>query len=377
MNKKVKVCLCLECMDINGGGPSRSVPSLAKSLAQNDIDVTLLTRYSDTNNLHLLENTDVRVVQINSNNEIAEVLTSGFDIIHTQGLWMPFYHVVTKVAKKIGIPLIVTPRGTLEPHCLEDKKIKKKMALVFYQRKDLKEAICLQATAEMEAGSFRKLELKNPIAVIPNGIEISDYPLRSNEEIEKQVLFLSRIDPKKGISILLEAWKDIAPIFLDWKLTIVGNGDEGYIKSLKKEIQRKGIEQSTQILPPAFGEEKYRLYTKSALFVLPTYSENFGMAIAEAMSCGLPIITTTGTPWKMLNSSGAGWCIDLSAENLKNTLIEAMSLPLTELLKKGIIGNKIINKYFTNDGVAVKIAALYSWIIGRSKLVPEFVKLLD
>ena len=188
----MNVCLCLECMDVNGGGPSRSVPALAKSLSNEGVNVTILTRYSETNNIHILEGTGVSIVEINNNNEIYDVLNNEFDIIHTQGLWRPFYHYITKISKKLKVPLLITPRGTLEPYCLETKKIKKRFAMALYQRQDLNEADCLLATARAEADNFRKLGLKSPIAIIPNGIELSNYPLRKNIIPKKQVLFLSR-----------------------------------------------------------------------------------------------------------------------------------------------------------------------------------------
>lgn len=372
----MKVCLCLECMDVNGGGPSRSVPALAKSLDAIDVSVTILTARSQTNNIHSLIGTNVNVIEIDSNKEIYSVLNADFDIIHTQGLWIPFYHYVTKVAKKLNIPLLVTPRGTLEPHCLSVKKWKKKIAMALYQKSDLNTADCLLATADMEAEHFKLLGLNNPIAVIPNGLDVLSYPLRKIAHPKKQILFLSRLSPKKGIPLLLEAWSQLANDYPEWSLLIVGNGESLYINQLNEEIKSHGIVSSVKIHSPAFGEEKYRLYCESSLFVLPTYSENFGMVIAEAMSCGIPVITTKGTPWEILNTRNAGWWIDLSVKNLRETLSNAMSLSEEELIHKGIIGNQIILDEFTNDSVAAKMKLLYSYLIDDSEENRKKVKSL-
>ena len=169
---------------------------------------------------------------------------------------------------------------------------------------------------------------------------------------------------------------------------IVGNGEPGYIKSLELKVESLGTQNYIKILPQIFGEAKAKLYQESSLFCLPSYSENFGMVIAEAMSCGLPAITTNGTPWQLLNGDcttmGAsldflgddkrtGWCIDLSIENLEKALREAMSMDSKELYEMGQRGSRLINENFNYRSVAKKTKSLYEWIV-MSGDKPTFVQ---
>ena len=253
-----------------------------------------------------------------------------------------------------------------EPWSLEQKTWKKKLAWWLYQGEDVKKAACVYTTAEMEAQHIRELGVETLISVIPNGIEIDGYPCRkSAENVKKQVLFLSRIHEKKGIELLIEAFARLKDDLAGWTLKIVGNGEEEYIVGLKKMVAEMQLQGIIQILPPVFGEAKVQLYQESSLFCLPSYSENFGMVIAEAMSCGVPVITTTNCPWEFLNETKTGWCIDLSVENLEKSLREAMSLPAEELFDIGQRASKLIAERFDYRPVAKKTKQLYEKIINK------------
>ncbi len=366
----MKICIAISTIDKNSGGPSRSVPILAKGLSSLGVNTTLLVQESNNMNYHLLENTNVRIIVLPRKAKIDEIeriiLNESFDLIHSQNLWSPFYNKVARIARRHAIPYIMTPRGTLEPWSLSQKRIKKIIALAIYQKKDLRKANCILATSKMEANNVRNLSIKTPIAVIPNGIDVSEYKCRSVDtlnNVKKQVLFLSRIHPKKGIEILIRSWASIVNKYPDWKVVIAGNGEESYILSLQEQIKSYNMEDRIVIIPPVFGEEKHQLYCESSVFVLPTYSENFGMVIAEAMSCGVPVITTNGTPWQELNEVNLGWCIDLSEDNLTKVLIEAIELGLEKLFIKGQSASKHIYNTYQYTEVAKKNLTVYEWIL--------------
>lgn len=285
---------------------------------------------------------------------------------------------MAKILSKNKIPFIMTPRGALEPWCMKNKRIKKYLAWHLYQKSDLQDASTVLATCKMEADHLRKLSLSSPIAIIPNGIDVSEYPCRLKESsklVKKRILFISRISPKKGIELLIDAWQQIYKQHEDWDVVIAGNGDEAYIQELKMQIKTKGLQDNINILPPVYGKEKYILYTTSSLFVLPTYSENFGMVIAEAMSCGLPVITTNGTPWQELNEKHLGWCIDLSVENLAKTISAAINLGQEGLFELGQRCSKHIHDTYQYTEVATMIKAVYEWIVNGGKR-PEYVDVL-
>lgn len=375
----MKICVLTATIDKKGGGPSRSVPILAKGLAEIGCDVTLVTVESDDMNTHILDGTSVKLIilpQDYTKSELESVLLNNhFDIVHAQGVWLPIYHKMANVLYRNNIPFIMTPRGALEPWCLKRKALKKKLALMLYQKRDLQKSKAVLTTALMEANHLRDLGLTAPIAIIPNGIDVSEYPCRpieSKASVKKQIVFISRISPKKGIEFLIDAWEQLYKKYPEWSIKIAGNGSESYIQELMNKIKSKGLQSMIEILPPIFGKDKYRLYTESSLFVLPTYSENFGMVIAEALSCGLPVMTTTGTPWNELNEKGIGWCINLNIENVMNTISEAIDLGQDRLFEMGQRGSRYVHDTFQYRKVAGKNKCLYEWAVGKTN-IPDFI----
>ena len=249
--------------------------------------------------------------------------------------------------------------------------------MALYQRKDIAQASCIHATAAMEAENLRQLGFKNPIAVIPNGIDLSAYPIsiNSQEEQKRTILFLSRIHLKKGIELLIEAWGQLdKTIRSNWQVEIAGNGDAGYIDSLQQLIYSKGLSDEIRIIGSQFGPVKLATYQRADLFVLPTYSENFGIVVAEALACGLPVITTKGTPWEELNTHKAGWCIDIGVTPLVAALQQAMQMTDTERVLMGLNGRKLVEDNYSIESVANKMTQLYEWILGKQEK-PEFVYL--
>ena len=373
----MKVLTFVSSIDLSSGGPSRSVPMLVKGLAELGVDITLMTIRSDNMNVHALEGTiaNLKVLEPSfSRKEIAQYLENEkFHLIQIQSMWDLPYHKVMVEARKLGIPYIVTPRGMLEPWSLSQKKWKKKLAWWLYQRNDVQKSVCVFTTAKMEAEHVTNLGITTCKAVIPNGIETDSYPCKTSVDVvKKQVLFLSRVHVKKGIEILFDAWKRIHSEFAGWQLLVVGNGEAEYIQSLENRVENLGLKENIKILPPVFGNDKIQLYQESALFCLPSYSENFGMAIAEAMSCGTPVITTTNCPWNILNDTKTGWCIDLSVDNLERALREALSMNPTELYDMGQKASKLIYENFDYRNVTRKTLCLYEWLLGGGEK-PEFV----
>lgn len=391
----MKVLTFITSISLKGGGPSRSVPMLVKGLAELGVDITLMTYWSDDMNTHALDGTSAKLKVLRpdfSRSQMEEyIISEKFDVIQLQSMWDLRYHIVAKTARKHRIPYIITPRGMLEPWCLSQKKWKKKLAMALYQMKDIKRSACVFTTAEMEALHVRDLGVDVPMVVLPNGIETDSYPCRiSKDKVKKQILFLSRIHIKKGIELLIDAFDRIIKKNADmddWTVAIVGNGEEEYIRELKRKVEGLNLRDKVKILVPVFGDAKVKLYQESSIFCLPSYSENFGMVIAEAMSCGVPCITTNGTPWQLLNGEvstmGAnldilgknrktGWCIDLNVDNLEKVLLEAMTMKTEALYEMGQKGNLLVQENFNYKSVARKVMQLYSWLLDGGQ-TPAFV----
>ena len=373
----MKILSFVSSLDLSSGGPSRSVPMLVKGLAELGVDITLMTIRSENMNIHSLEGTTAKLKVLSpsfSRKEIAKYLAEErFELIQIQSVWEMHYHKVILEARKQNIPYIVTPRGMLEPWSLSQKKWKKKLAWWLYQRNDVQKSACVFTTAKMEAEHVSDLGITTCKAVIPNGIETDAYPCKSSVEgVKKQVLFLSRVHVKKGIELLFEAWKRLHPDYVDWQLLVIGNGEADYIHSLENKVESFGLKDCIKILPPVFGEAKIKVYQESALFCLPSFSENFGMVIAESMSCGTPVITTTNCPWIILNDTKTGWCIDLSVDNIEHALREAMTMSSVDLYAMGQKASKFIYENFDYRSVTLKILRLYEWLLNGGEK-PEFI----
>lgn len=377
----MKIIHLVSSIDASTGGPARSITASiqgVKSLSQ--YKLKLNCGHSDTPIYGILEDGHdvVDFFEFNSFGYLKGLNFGKEDvsrtILHGHGIWEMPIHQLASQARKLKIPYIISPHGMLEPWALSQGSCKKKIALRLYQMKDLKQAFCLHATSNMEANALRDLGVKNPIAIIPNSVELPNIiksldlnAIKSNKSHNK-ILFLSRIHPKKGIENLIEAWARIPGSLKNgWTLEIVGNGDPIYIQKLKNIISIKGLQHSVQILDPVYGDRKNDVYLSADFFVLPTYSENFGMVVAEAMSFGIPVITTKGAPWEELQTHNAGWWIDIGVDPLTKALSEAMITPKEKLVEMGQNGRKIIEEKYSIEKVSKQMIELYDWILNKGK----------
>lgn len=366
-------------IDLSAGGPSKSVCDLALNQALQGCDVTIFTNASAKPYLIKSPHTNFQLVFVEETpfkkGLKPFILYEKFDVLHGHGIWQMPVHQMAKLAIDRKIPYIISPRGMLEPWALNAGKWKKKFAMALYQRKDLYSSACIHATSQMEADNIRKLGFRNPIAIIPNGIDINEFSIQAEKSKNEKhtLLFLSRIHPKKGIEVLVEAWQQLNKALRQhWQVEIAGAGDESYIVSLQKLIVKRGLANEIRIIGPQYGEAKFAAYQRADLFVLPTYSENFGIVVAEAMACGLPVITTVGTPWEELNTFNAGWWIEIGSEPLAETLVNAMNLSEFQRKQIGQNGRQLVEEKYSIQAVASQMLELYQWVLGIGK-IPEFV----
>ena len=264
----------------------------------------------------------------------------------------------------------------LEPWSLTQSPLKKKLALLLYQRRLLNKAFCLHVTAESEMHSLRNLGFKNPIAIIPNGIDLRKFPPQKeyySKSNGKRILFLSRIHPKKGLEMLIDIWSSLDQgTKQGWYIDIVGNGAADYIAKLQDQIDQTKLNDEVRIYPPAYGIDKFKRYQDARLFILPTYSENFGVVIAEALASYTPVITTYGAPWEDLETQNAGWWTPITPEAMKSALLNALLSPDEVLDVKAVNGRKLIEEKYSIEAVSSNMETLYDWIVNQ-KEQPNFV----
>lgn len=288
------------------------------------------------------------------------------DVVHINGIWDPPNFLFQQAAKSLKIKVVISPHGMLEPYILKRNSYKKKLALLLYQKKAIASADYLLTTASSELSNIRKLGFKKPAKIIANGLDISEVK-KKGASLSKRpylnILFLSRIHPKKGIELLIEA----VSLLRNEKFNVIiaGEGDQKYIESLIKLTQLKEVDRKIRFLGGVYGQDKWDLYEQANLFILPTYSENFGIVIIEALAAGVPVITTTGTPWKELDTYNCGWWIDLSVENITNALYEAINTSREELIMMGQRGRKLVEEKYDNKVVAKEMFEFYKIVLNN------------
>lgn len=358
----MKVLHIIGSINASAGGPSRSVPQTCEYLAKQGVDVTLIARPGeDAVHVNTSENFKLYFKSIKELWEYGKnIKKEDFDLIHLQHIWDPYIHVMARVARKKGIPYIITPRGMLEPWIMNQNPLKKRLGMLLYQRKDIIKANAVHATGELERGNIKNLGFENKIYIIPNGIKKIDSSKIIADSKNKKIIFLSRIHEKKGIEVLLDAWKNLKNN--QFILEIAGEGDEIYLESLKQKIKKEKIEK-VWFVGAKYGEEKWKFIKSGKIFVLPTYSENFGIVVAEALAVGIPVITTKETPWNELQSENCGWWIDLGIEPLVNAINDAMSKTPEELEEMGKNGSALIEKKYIVEKIASQMLELYKSIL--------------
>ena len=373
----------INSLDKTHGGPSYSVVNLAESLTnRSDMHVLVQTYASEDPLVRDSEksNLDFRFSNYHSGQKPLgffsnDLETEGIDLFHGHGLWQPPIYFMSRVARKKRIPYVISCRGMLAAWALGQDSLKKKAAMWLYQRKVLEQAACIHATSLAEAKDIRHSGINTPIAVIPNGINANPFSQLKNSELKetRRVLMLSRLHPEKRVDVLIEAWGRMeATEKAGWTVDIVGNGEEDYVERLKQQIEAQGLQNEITIHGPAYGHEKLMRYQQANLFVLPTSGENFGVAVAEALASGLPVITTKGAPWQELVTHRAGWWIDHGPDSLLGALQEAVALTDDERMAMGARGRAFVVNNYSLDMVAAWFHDLYNWLVLRTEK-PEFV----
>ena len=334
-------------LHLDTGGPARSVPGLAAAVARAGAEVHLWAPETpeaisapDRVTLHRGEFPEIEI-----------------DLLHDHGVWLPNNHRMAQWASKNTIPRMVSPRGMLEPWALNHNKWKKKIAWWLYQGRDLKSAAAFHATAQSESDQFKNIGLKQPSFVVPNGIDFAEFEGTFTKE--KTVVFLSRIHPKKGLMMWIDAWKKVAPD--GWRMRVIGPDESGHTEEVKAAAEQAGLSDQWTFEDSLEGPEKISALGSAELFALPTFSENFGIVVAEALAAGTPVITTTGTPWQGLLEHNCGWWVEPTIDALANALKSAIACE--ERAEMGQRGANWVKNEFAWDEIGLRMVAAYRTIL--------------
>jgi glycosyltransferase involved in cell wall biosynthesis len=311
---------------------------------------------------------------------------SGADVVYSAGLWKYSSLASLLWSKRTGKPLLVAPHGMMDPWALEHSRLKKRVAGLLYQNAQLRQAACIRALCESELKSIRAYGLKNPVCVIPNGIDLPAKPTGRNvvptrelkEQGRKVLLYLGRIHPKKGLVNLLKAWKGAigaqSAIGEEWILVIAGwdqGGHEGELKSLAAGLE---IEDSVFFVGPQYGEAKAEFYRNCDAFILPSFSEGLPMSILEAWSYAKPVLMTSECNLPEGPEAGAAICLDPTVEAIEEGL---QRLALMSDLERQAMGERslqLVKERFMWSRVAHDMMAVYRWLLGAAER-PDCVRL--
>ncbi len=306
-------------------------------------------------------------------------------IVQTQSVWMYSSYAAGRIACASGVPYIIRPAGTLQPWAMENgrlKRLKKAAYLRLIAKPLMDRAACVQAASIQEAEQLCKLRYKGPVTVIPNGVDIQyfspgdrreaeDYwPVLSNRPV---VVFMSRLSPEKGLDMLIPVWADLVQSGMSRNgvLVVAGPDDRGYQRTVKGMVGEHGLGQHVFMPGMVQGPKKLALLRRADVFILPSYSENFGIVVAEAMACGAPVIATTCTPWEQLQHVDAGRWVPPTQEAIAQALGELLGMSESHRRQMGARGVALVREQYTWDQAARKFLTVCACIL-QARPIPLY-----
>ena len=330
------------------------------------------------------------------------------DLVHSAAVWTYQAAVVNRLHARRGIPYVLSPHGTLDPWALRRSRIKKAVARWLYQQRHFERAACLHALNESELASIRAYGLRNPVCVIPNGVELPELTRPTVREPglsaasagfvpdgRKVLLYLGRIHPKKGLVNLLRAWAEAqrqqSPGAVDWLLAIAGWDEGGHRAELLGLCEELGLRvgrcfggavgpaangpaRETAPVPNGaahvvflgsqFGQAKDACYRHCDAFILPSFSEGLPVAVLEAMSYAKPVLMTPQCNIPEGFTAQAAVRIEPTAQSIAQGLRELFAAPDASLRTMGANGRKLVTEQFTWPKIAQQMKAVYDWVLG-------------
>lgn len=343
----MKIGFLIESMAVASGGPSRVAGVIASALAERGHDVTIGTLPRDSELVKV--DPRVRVEHLagpirNPLNWLRAVngirrLASKVDVLFVSGIWGPVDGLALRLANVRHVPVHNRICGMLEDYILRRNPERKWIGRTFYLDHNLRRSTTLIVNTKIEQDHVTALGFTTPIRVIPNGVVLPAESERLSREqalellgldfpaTDKVLLYLSRIHPKKGLHLLLEAATADLITRRDWQLVVAGDffEGEGYEEKIRETAAESGMADRIHFVGEVARERKRAAFSIADLFVLPSESEGFSNAIIEAMSWSIPVIVTEGCNFPEVAEADAGWVIPAECSALRAALAEALA----------------------------------------------------
>jgi len=300
-----------------------------------------------------------------------------YDIAHIHALFSPVSTAAATVCRWRNLPYIMRPLGTLDPADLQKKKQMKKLYAALLERPNLAGAAAIHFTSELESTVSERFGVSTPSMVVPLGVALPELPERaaSQDAIRARfnipsahpiVLFMSRVDPKKGFDLLLPALERLYQNNRPFHFLLCGANpqDRDYENSIREQIQSSKWAEQATLSGFVSGELKAQILSAADVFVLPSYYENFGIAVAEAMAASIPVVISDQVHiWPAIEESEAGWVVPTAVD----PLVEALSAALADEGERDRRGKN-----------AQRCAQeKYGWVSIAKRLVGEYQMLIE
>ena len=274
------------------------------------------------------------------------------DVLYLKGLWrQTSYSAYRWKMRNKSKLLLVSPAGMLEPIAFNQKKFIKKLSFLLLEKRLINNCDTVHTISSIENNTLIDLQAKEKLTYksifcLPEGLPLDYYDSSDTKyQFTKKLIFISRIAPIKGLDLLINALSDID--FNGWKCEIYGGGDSKYVKEINDMITNSKLNSNVELKGAISGDNKISVFKNSSAFILPSYSEGFAIAIAEAMAFGLPVITTTSTPWQVIRNKNLGWFVEPQAHQIKLALEQLFHSSPLRLEEMGSRAREFIEK--TND----------------------------
>jgi glycosyltransferase involved in cell wall biosynthesis len=373
------------------GGPHKAAPEMCRAMARRGHEMAIFTTNMDgdgvldvpTDRPVYREGITIRYFPIGIPRHykcswpLARALRDhipDFDIVHVHSLYLFHTLVAAHFCRKYGVPYLMRPHSTLDPFIRRKSRVRKAVYNLLIEKRNLDCAAAIHYTAheEMEL-AHGALGIRAPGAVVPLGIDLNEYadlppegefhslyPATKDRHV---ILFLSRITPKKGLDLLARAYGSVARAREDVHLVIAGPDDEGYGRRVRRWFAEEGASERVTFTGMLLGREKLAALRDADLLVLPSYAENFGVAVVEAMTCALPVVISNKVNiWREIDQGRAGIVIGCDEKELSRALIR--------LLEDGNLrrelgenGRRLVEAKFTWTRAAEQLEALYESIL--------------
>lgn len=299
------------------------------------------------------------------------------DIFHMEALWRYPQLLMVTWKKHKKAPIVCTPHGMLDPYIIKNQGMVKRIISNMFFQKSLEAVDCYHALCQKELEDIRAYGLKQPVAIIPNGINLPDPDLKFEKtDQKKHLLYLGRLHKKKGIDLLLKALAAInreeKGLLDNWQIDLVGWDHEGCKAELEKIVSENRLEDKVVFHGGLFGRDKQRMYANADGYILPSHGEGLPMTVLEAWSWKVPVIMTPKCNIPEGFDAGAAVRIEDNKESVAQGLRSFFEMSEDERKSMGERGYELVQNDFTWDASARKMIRLYEWLLGMSER-PEFV----